>query len=102
MNKDTMDYNDPDEPYYGPFTVDGNIIYIDVAAPNKDNIYITIENLDTRKTIYDAQLADGINGIVGSKLLSVLEMAFVYDKKVRVMGYVDKRGSFIESVVIYK
>ncbi|QTL40711.1 hypothetical protein ACNFJN_05395 [Xenorhabdus budapestensis] len=102
MNKDTMDYNDTDEPYYGPFTVDGNVIYLDVAAPNIDNIYVTIENLDTRKTIHDAQLTDGINGVVGSKLLSVLKMAFVYDKKVRVMGYADKRGLFIESVIIFK
>ncbi|REF27322.1 hypothetical protein BDD26_2089 [Xenorhabdus cabanillasii] len=101
MHKDTMNYNDTDEPH-GPFVADGNVIYIDVAAPDKDNIYVTIENTDTRITLHDAQLAYGINGDIGSKLLSVLEMALVYNKKVRVMGYGDERGSFIESVMIFK
>ncbi|WP_340619588.1 hypothetical protein [Xenorhabdus siamensis] len=122
MNKNTMDYNDPDEPYYGPFTVGGNIIYIDVAAPNIDNIYVTIEDLDTRKAIYDAQLAYGINDIVGSKnilldnalltygiesspgdkLLKILELALVHNKIVKVTKHIHEETIYIDHIALVR
>ncbi|PHM70274.1 hypothetical protein [Xenorhabdus sp. KJ12.1] len=101
MHKDTMDYNDTSEAY-DYFTVEGNIIFLDVATPNKDNISVNIININTGEGIHDARLAYGINEVIGAKLLSVLELAFFYNKKVRVIGYGSDREKSIQSVIIYK
>ncbi|MDC9596386.1 hypothetical protein [Xenorhabdus anantnagensis] len=94
MRKNTVDSNDVGTEN-DSFTVEGYVSFL-VIPHNVNNIFVTV--IGDRSAIHDANLYYNLTESLGEQLLTVLELAVIYKKKVRVFG----EDNAIKSVAIYK
>ncbi|SFN49688.1 hypothetical protein [Xenorhabdus japonica] len=94
MHKNTESSNDVGT-QYDSFTVEGYVSFLDIPY-GVNNISVTV--IGDRSAIHDAHLYYNLTESLGEQLLTVLELAVIYKKKVRVFG----EDKAIKSVAIYK
>ncbi|MBI6549854.1 hypothetical protein [Xenorhabdus lircayensis] len=102
MHKNTVVCNSDIEIQSVIFTVEGYVSVLDVATPDNDSISVNIVHAGGDTVLFEARLAYKLTESPGYQLLTVLEMAFIYKKLVRLTGYTSGVYEYIETVKISK
>ncbi|MDC9589994.1 hypothetical protein PSI23_11950 [Xenorhabdus sp. XENO-10] len=98
MQKNKLDSNNDIEIQQNQSTVSGYVSNLHVASPVSSNVTVEISDDYGHKLLENALLTYGISSSPGNQMLTVLELALVNNKQVKLVIHVHEGTTYIDSI----